>query len=373
MSGGSIRLFQVAGIDVRVHASWLIVFALITWSLAVSWYEPNLPGVDSTQAWLLGALSAILLFVSVLIHELAHSLVARAQGTGAHSITLFIFGGVSTLKADSPRASTEFIIAIVGPISSFALAALAYLAAEATTERRLELIFSYLFFVNLLLGAFNLIPGFPLDGGRVLRAIVWQVTGNTRRALEVAVNLGQIVGYGFMVWGFIRVLGNDLLGGLWIAAIGWFIQGAGQATLASARQESALRGLRVRDLFRADTATISPAATVAELVDGWLVPHNRRAVPVVEDGSIVGMVTVADLQGIPPDARADTRVGDVMGGRDGVVTATPDTRVNEALKLMVEGGFEQVPVLDGGRLIGLLTLADVASQLQLREALRIGE
>jgi Zn-dependent protease/CBS domain-containing protein len=369
MTGGSIRLFTIAGIDVRVHASWLIIFALITWSLATAWYAPNLPGVDAAEPWLLGALSAILLFASVLIHELAHSFVARAQGMEAHSITLFIFGGVSTLKSDSPRPSTEFLVAIVGPISSFALAALAFLAAEATTEPRLELLFSYLFFVNLLLGAFNLIPGFPLDGGRVLRAIVWQISGDTRRGLELAVSVGQIVGYAFMIWGFFRVLSDDVLGGIWIAAIGWFLQGAGQATLQATRQETALRGLGVRDLFRPDTATIAPEATVAELIDGWLVAANRRAVPVAVDGRLVGMVTVADLQGISPEARVTTRVGEVMGGRDGVITVSPSTRINEALRLMVEGNFEQVPVVEGGRLVGMLALSDVATQLQLREAL----
>ena len=369
MSGGSIRLFRIAGIDVRVHVSWLIVFGLVTWSLATAWYQPNLPGVDATQSWILGALSALLLFASVLVHELAHSFVARSRGMEAHSITLFIFGGVSTLKSDAPRPSTEFLIAIVGPLSSFALAGLSFLAAEATSEHRLELLFTYLFTVNLLLGAFNLIPGFPLDGGRVLRSIVWQVTGDTRRGLQLAVSVGQLVGYGFMLWGVFRVLNDDLLGGIWIAAIGWFLQGAGQSTLQAARQETALRDVRVRDLFRPDVATISPEATVGELIDGWLVPGNRRAVPVAVDGRLSGMITVSDIQGIPPEARAGTRVGDVMGGRAGVVTASPNTRVNEALKLMVDGGFEQVPVVDAGRLIGMLTLADVANQLQLREAL----
>jgi Zn-dependent protease/CBS domain-containing protein len=359
----------VAGIDVRVHVSWLIVFALITWSLATAWYQPGLPGVDPIEPWILGAVSAVLLFASVLIHELAHSFVARSQGLEAHSITLFIFGGVSTLKTDSPRPSTEFLIAIVGPLSSFVLAVLALFAAQATTEPRLELLFSYLFTVNLLLGGFNLIPGFPLDGGRVFRSLVWQATGDSRRGLELAVNVGQLVGYAFMIWGFIRVLSDDVFGGIWIAAIGWFLQGAGQSTLQAARQETALRDVRVKDLFRADTITISPDATVSELIDGWLVPGNRRAVPVAVDGRLVGMVTVADLQGVPPETRAEARVGDVMGGKDGVVTVTLNTRVNDALKQMVDGGFEQVPVVDGGRLIGMLTLADVANQLMLREAL----
>lgn len=372
MSGGSLRLFSVAGIDVRVHVSWLVVFALITWSLATAYYQPNLPGVDQAEPWLLAALSAVLLFGSVLVHELAHSLVARARGLGAHSITLFIFGGVSTLKADSPHPSTEFLIAIVGPITSMVLSGVAFLIASLVSEPRLELLLSYLAVVNLLVGLFNLIPGFPLDGGRVLRAIVWRLTGDNRRGLEVAVTVGQAVGYLFMLWGFVRILGDDLLGGLWIAAIGWFLQGAGSATLQAARQESALKAVTVRDLFRPDTTTISPDATVAELIDGCLLPGNRRAVPVAQGGQLVGMVTVRDLQGLSPEDRASTRVGDVMGGGDGVVTVGSSDRVTKALELMIEGGFEQVPVVDGGRLIGMLTLADVAGQIRLRESLGLG-
>jgi CBS domain-containing protein len=180
-----------------------------------------------------------------------------------------------------------------------------------------------------------------------------------------------VVGYAFMLWGFVQVLGDDLLGGIWIAAIGWFLQGAGASQLQASRQESALGALHVRDLFRPDTTTISPEATVAELIDGCLVPGNRRAVPVGVEGRLVGIVTVADLQRIPADERPTTRVGDVMGGRDRVVTVGSDTRVTEALKAMVSGGFEQVPVVDGGRLVGMLGLADIAGQLQIREALHL--
>jgi Zn-dependent protease len=372
MRSGSVRLFRVAGIDVRVHASWLVVFALVTWSLADAYYPPALPGLPVVEAWLLGAASAILLFASVLVHELAHSLVARARGLEAHSITLFIFGGISTLRTEAPRASTEFLVAIVGPLASFVLAAVSYLAAAAIDEPRLEALFVYLALINGLLGLFNLIPGFPLDGGRVLRAIVWDLTGDMYRGLEIAVAAGQVVGYSFMVWGVIRILEADLLGGIWIAAIGWFLQGAGAANLQSVRLEHGLSNLRVRDVVRPDATAIAPDASVGALIDDYLLPGNRRALPVIAEDRLVGMISVSDIQAVPVEARGTTTVATVMGGREGVVTVRPDTPLIEAFTAMAAGDYEQVPVLDGDRLVGVLSRADIVRQLQLRHALHLG-
>ena len=372
MLRGSFRLFRLAGIDVRVHVSWFVVFGLVTWSLADQYYPGVLPGLPAEEAWPLGAISAILLFASVLVHELAHSLVARARGLEAHSITLFIFGGVSTLTTDAPRPSTEFVVAIVGPLTSFALAAAGLLVSASVDEPRLEALFFYLAFVNGLLGAFNLIPGFPLDGGRLLRAIVWNLTGDTRRALEVAVTIGQLVGYGLMLGGFVLALAVDLLGGLWIAAIGWFLQGAAAANLQQVRIEDSLGGVRVRDILSADTTMIPAESSIAELIEEYLLPGNRRALPVTSEGRLVGMVSVSDIRSVAAADRASTTVGSVMGGRDGVVTVRPETPLSEALKAMLGGDFEQVPVVDGDRLIGMLTRADVVRQLQLREVLRLG-
>jgi Zn-dependent protease len=368
----SFRLFRVAGIDVGVHVSWFVIFGLVTWSLADQYYPAAVPGLGAEEAWLLGAASAILLFASVLVHELAHSLVALARGLEAHSITLFIFGGVSTLRTDAPRPSTEFLVAIVGPLTSFGLALVSLLVAESIGEPRLEALFGYLGLINVLLGAFNLVPGFPLDGGRVLRAIAWSVTGDARRALEIAVTTGQFVGYAFMVGGFVMAFTTDLLGGIWIAAIGWFLQGAAAAHLRSARIEQSLGDARVRDIVRPDTTTIPAEAMVSELIEDYLLPGNRRALPVSAGGRLVGMVSLSDIAGVAPDRRASTAVRTVMGGRDGVVAVGPDTPLTEALKAMLGGDFEQVPVIDGERLVGMLTRADVLRQIQLREALRLG-
>jgi Zn-dependent protease len=368
----SYRLFRIAGIDVGVHASWLVVFGLVTWSLASGYYPQALRDADTTLHWALGAISALLLFAAVLVHELAHSLVARAQGLDARSITLFIFGGVSNLGGESPRPRVEFLVAIVGPLSSFAIAGLALMGALAAPPgSAADAVLSYLAIVNGLLGVFNLIPGFPLDGGRVLRSIVWQATGSLRRATEVAGAAGTIVAYGFLVWGFVQVLNGELLGGIWIAAIGWFLQMASAASVQQVRLEEALRGTRVSDIVRPDPATVPPSLSVADLIEDYLLPQNRRAMPVAEEGRLLGIVTLGDIREVPLDRRATTPVDSVMGGREGVVTVAPGASLGAALEALGRGDYEQVPVVESGRLVGMLTRADLLRQFQLRETLGV--
>lgn len=372
MRTGSVRIFRVAGIDVYVHVSWLVVFVLITWSLATGYYPPLIPGIPATEAWVLGAASAILLFAAVLVHELAHSLVARRLGIAADSITLFLFGGVSSLRTDAPRASAEFLVAAVGPLTSFVLGVICLVGASLVGEPRVEALLGYLGLVNVLLGGFNLLPGFPLDGGRVLRALVWQITGDLQRGLEVAVGVGQLVGYGFMAWGVIQVLVGDPFDGIWIAVIGWFLQVAGAAQLRQVRSEHYLAGLTVRAVMRPDTSSVEPNTSVEALIEECLLPGNRRAMPVVSDGRLVGMVTVSDIRGVTAGDRPVTRVTDVMGARQGVVTVAPDTSLSQALEAMLTGDFEQLPIVEDDRLVGMLTRADIVRQLQLREALHLG-
>ena len=369
----SFRLFRVAGIDVGVHPSWLVVFGLVTWSLAEGYFPGALDNPSPSLNWILGAISAILLFAAVLVHELAHSLVARAQGLDARSITLFIFGGVSNLGGESPKPRVEFLVAIVGPLSSFVIAALSWFGATAAPSgSAAEAVLYYLAGVNALLGLFNLIPGFPLDGGRVLRSIVWQATGSLRRATEVAGAAGTIVSYAFLIWGFVQVLNGNVLTGIWTAAIGWFLQSASAASVQQVRLEEALRGTRVADIVRPDPGTVSPDLSVADLIEDYFLPQNRRAMPVAEDGRIVGIVTLGDVREVPLDRRATTKVGSVMGGREELVTVTPSSSLAKALEAIGRGDYEQVPVVENGRLVGMLTRADLLRQFQLRETLGVG-
>jgi Zn-dependent protease/CBS domain-containing protein len=376
----SFRLFSIGGIDVGIHISWLLIFALVTWSLATGFFpeaaREMMPGMrlGGAAAWILGAAAAILLFASVLLHELAHSFVARARGLGVHSITLFLFGGVSNLSGESKSPATEFLIAIVGPLTSFAIAIVAFGLAAIAGESALGLLLSYVAFVNVLLGLFNLIPGFPLDGGRVLRSIAWRVTNSVRRATEIAAGAGQIFGFALILWGLSMLLlqpAGDFFNGLWIAAIGWFLQSSATASLQQVIMETRLRDVRVGQVFRADPTSVAPDTTVAELIEGHLLQRNRRAMPVCDDGRAVGIVTLGDIKEVPPEERARTRVAEVMGGRDGLATVTPSDTLSRALELFGAHEYEQLPVVEDGRFLGLITRADVIRQLQLREALDV--
>ncbi|HEY3523225.1 MAG TPA: site-2 protease family protein, partial [Candidatus Limnocylindrales bacterium] len=257
--GSAVRIATIAGVEVNVHVSWLVIAGLVTWSLATGYFPTAIPGADATTDWLLGAVAALLFFASVLAHELAHSIVARGRGLDVESITLFIFGGVSNLSAEAKRPGVEFAVAIVGPLTSFAVAVAAYVVAIAfSTTTPIAATAGYLAFINAALGAFNLVPGFPLDGGRVLRSIVWSVTHDLGRATQVASTVGQVVAWGLMLWGFWQVIGGNLLGGIWMIAIGWFLQNAAVASREQTVLEARLRRLLVRDVLRPDPTGATP-------------------------------------------------------------------------------------------------------------------
>ncbi len=306
MLGNSIRLFTIRGIEVGVHYSWLIIFGLFTWILATSAFPAVLGRQNQLEAWLLAALTVLLMFVSVIIHELAHSFVALARGLKANAITLFAFGGVSSLGGDAKKPSTEFLVAIVGPLTSFALAGLAYGATLAVNETRFDLVFSYLAYINVALGVFNLVPGFPLDGGRVLRSVLWSITNNVRRATEWAGNVGKIVAWVMFGYALVLIFDGGYVDGIWLAAIAWFLHNAASNSVQQVVLETRLRRVRARDIVRPDDITVPPGLTVAELIDQYLLPSSRRAVAVTDNARLVGMVTLSDILKVPPAER--TRV-----------------------------------------------------------------
>jgi Zn-dependent protease/CBS domain-containing protein len=367
----TLPLFRVRGIQVGVHVSWLAVFALVTWSLAMGFLPSAIPDITPLEAWLLGAVSAILLFASVLLHELAHSFVAIARGLPVHSITLFLFGGVSNLTAESKEPRTEFLVAVVGPLTSFAIAAAAFLVALLPLDPRLGVVASYLVIVNALLGAFNLIPGFPLDGGRVFRAIVWKATGNVRRATQIAASIGQLVGYAFLAWGIFTVFDGDVLGGLWTGAIGLFLQNAAGSSVQQMALEQRLGSLRVRDAFTADPAAASPSMSIAELIEDHILRGKQRAVLVVDGGRLAGIVTVGDLQKVERERRPTATAAEVMTPADRLVTIGPGATLQQAAELLAQHDIDQLPVVDDGRPVGVITRAEIMREFRIREALEI--
>ena len=367
----TFSLGRVRGIAVGVHVSWLIAFALVTWSTAMGFVPQVLPDINPLEAWGIGVVAAVFLFVSVLVHELAHSFVAISRGLPVHSITLFLFGGVSNLTAEPKDPRTEFLIAIVGPLTSFAIAGVALLLTSIPVDERIAVVVGYLIVVNVLLGAFNLIPGFPLDGGRVFRSIVWQATGSVRRATETAAAVGQVAGFGFVAWGVLRVFDGDLLGGLWTAAIGLFLQNAAGSSVQQVALDQRLNSVHVRDVFTPDEDGAAPGLTIDQLIEEHILGRKRRAILVKDNDRLVGIVTIGDLQKVPRDARGRVTVREVMTAADSLMTTSPDARLLDVAGVLARHEFDQLPVVEGDHLLGAVTRADIMREFETREALDI--
>ncbi|MBI4200891.1 MAG: site-2 protease family protein [Chloroflexi bacterium] len=360
----SFRLGRIAGVEVGVHYTWLVAFALITWTLADGFFPSTYRGWAQATYWITGAISAILLFGSVLVHELAHSLVARRRGLPVQGITLFIFGGVSSIAGEAKTARDEFVIAVVGPVTSLVLAALFWAAWVLLFQGKdpLSAIVAYLALINAMLGVFNLLPGFPLDGGRVLRAAIWGATRSLSKATRVAATVGQLMAFGFIGWGVFQLLQGNVLGGLWIAFIGWFLNGAADSARRETAVQDALRGITVREVMDSNPETAATETSVDALVRECFLQRGRRALPVQEDGRLVGIVTLTDVKGVPPERWPATRVAEIMT-RGPLYAVAPSDDVAEALKLLAEHGLNQVPVTTEGRVVGLLSRADVIRYL----------
>ncbi len=372
----SIRLFTVFGIDIGVHYTWVFAFVLITWSLASGAYPDLFGRWSRTEYWAAGIISSLVLFAFVLVHELAHSLVAKRKGLPVKGITLFIFGGVSNLGAESKRAWDEFAIAIVGPLSSLAIGGALLGLYFATGPERVQdtqpvqgVIF-YSGWINVAVGAFNLIPGFPLDGGRVLRSIIWGVTGSMRRATGLAANVGRVVAWGLIAFGLYRVLEGDWLGGLWTAFIGWFLNNAADAAKREQEAEYEFTGALVRDVMQPDPVTVPPAMSVDELVRECFIKRGCRAAAVMESGRLVGIVSLTDVRRLGPSDWATTPVAAVMTVNP-LHTVASSESVDLALKLLAEKNINQAMVVDGGQLVGMIGRESLMRFVRVRRELGV--
>lgn len=368
----SFTLGRFFGVEVGVHYTWLFAFALITWSLAGGFFPTTYPGFDTLTYWIMGVVAALLLFGSVLVHEFSHSLVAMARGLEVHSITLFIFGGVSNIKGEAEEPRDEFLISVVGPLTSFAIAGVFWLVGQALDpgSSPLGAILSYLTLINVILGVFNLVPGFPLDGGRVLRSIIWAVTKNLRRATDIASYVGQAFGFLFIFWGVLQMFQGQFLGGLWIAFIGWFLNSAAESTRQQQTMQENLRGIRVASLMNPSVPTVEPDTSVQDFVFDHVMRRGNRAVLVVDDGRLAGIVSITDVRELPQEEWPATPVGRVMTAAP-VKTVGPETDLNTGLKLLVDGSFNQVPVVQDGRIVGMLSRSDILRFMQLRDELHL--
>ena len=368
----SFKVATIGGIDILINASWLLAFAIITWSLGY-YYHTTFSSWDVGTAYIVGAVSALLLFVTVLIHELSHSFTARANGLPVREITLFLFGGVSNLNQEPQAPRVELLVALAGPLASLALAGIFYVlhvvAGGAPSE--ITAVLGYLAWINLVLVGFNLIPGFPLDGGRVLRAVIWQLTGSLRRATQIATSAGRAIGYLFLFGGLLEafVLGQ-VVAGIWLAFIGWFLQGSASATYQQTVMDSILMGVDVRDVMDQRVISAPPTASIETLVHDYMLGENRRAIPVHgPDGRLFGLVTLSDVAKVPREQWYSTPVHAIMTRGPEVSTVSPTDDLRTALRTLAEHDYDQLPVVEDGRVVGMLNRGQVLQYLHLRQQL----
>ena len=366
---------RIAGIRIRIDWTWLIIFGLVTITLAIGYYPIVVPALSTATYWVLGAISSILLFVAVLLHELAHSLVARREGLPVQSITLFVFGGVSQIEEEPRTAGEEFSLAIVGPLTSLVLGGvfvgLSALLGPATAAG--AAVATYLAIINIGLGVFNLLPGFPLDGGRVLRAILWAITNNLRRATRIAALVGQGFAFLLIFGGVALIFSGAFLTGIWLAFIGWFLNNAAQASYRDLIIRQSLEGVPVRQLMETDVDRLPSSLTIQQVIDEHILSGRQHAYPVTDDGELVGLICLHDIRNVPADARATETVGEAMTPYDRLVTVAPTDELTKAVDQLGRRGFEQLPVVDSPRhLVGLLRRQDVINYLQVQSDLGDG-
>jgi len=368
--GGSLVLGTIQGIRIQVHYTWLIAFFLVTWSLAAGVFPRVIPGLATAAYLALGIAGTLLLFGSVLLHELSHSLVAQRLGYRVRNITLFIFGGIAAMEAEVQRAQDEVTVAAAGPTMSLGLAGLFFLLSLALPDTAAGALLGYSAYANLALAAFNLLPGFPLDGGRILRGILWLAWHDFYRATDVASLVGQGIGWLLVGAGFFVALGGDILGGIWLAFIGWFLNNAAEAVRNQADVTRVFKGIRVRDVMDAYPKVVTPSMTVGQLVRDHILREGIRAFPVVDGDRLVGIVTVTDVRNLPEEEWEERVVGTVMT-RMPLRTVAPEADLAAAVEVMATTGLNQLPVVIDGRLVGLVSRASVFRLLQVRRELGI--
>jgi len=374
---GSLLIARLFGIDVRIHFSWFVIFGLILLTLSGQYLPELRPDWSDEKTLIVAAVTALLFFTSILAHELAHSLVARRFGMTVSSITLFLFGGVSNLAKEPPTPKAEFLMAAAGPFTSFVIGGvgvgLAFLVQErlafSPTLDPVGVVASYLGLINVTLGVFNLIPGFPLDGGRVLRSIVWAIRGDRAAATTVAARGGQVVAallFGYGVYSFFQ---KENVGGIWFALIAYFLYNAATASMAQERIAGALGGVKVATLMRGDQHMASSGMTIGRLVREIVIPYNLRAVPVQRGDQVIGLVTISDLKKVDQSAWDTTPIDQVMTGTENLATVTPEDTLVTALERFGTSEHPLLLVLSRSSLVGILDRESVVGYLRMRESL----
>jgi len=387
-----LHIGTLFGIDLEVDLSWFFIFILVASNLAGGVLPVWHPEWPVGLRWGVAFAAALLFFASVVVHELSHSLVARARNLPVRRITLFLFGGVSNLEREPASAGTEFLMAVVGPLTSIVLGGIflllggllagGVLGAFSNPQGALSglgplptLLF-WLGPVNIFVGLFNLIPGFPLDGGRILRSVLWRSTGDLRKATRWASGVGQCVAWSLilagagMIFGMhVPLFGTGLGGGLWLVFIGWFLNNAAISSYRQTVMRQALESVPVFRLMRRHVPTVTPQLPVRRLIDEWILGTDERAFPVMSGNDLVGLVCLEDVRGLPREEWDRATVADIMTRAEHLATVEPDEDVSDALRKLTSNNVRQMPVVDHGHLVGLLRQRDVMKWIELQSNL----
>ena len=352
-----IPIGRLFGISIRLHYSWFVIFALMIWLLSANYFPAVYPHWSTAISISAGIVTSLLFFLSLLAHELMHSLVAQHYGIKVRAITLFIFGGVSQITEEPHDARTEFRIAVAGPLTSIILGVifwgLWYLLPPSLDV--IAAVSFWLGWINILLALFNLVPGFPLDGGRVLRSVIWWRTGDLRKATRLASNIGRGIGFLIIFGGVWLVFTGDWFSGIWLGLIGWFLASAAASSYHQMVLQQALEGHVVSELVSADCVSVAPDLSIERLVNEYILPTGRRCFAVVREGITLGLVTLQEVKGVLRDMRSRVAVAQIMKPMDMLKQVTPNEDLSTVLNILTQENVNQVPVMVDGRMVGMVT------------------
>ncbi|HHP7230385.1 MAG TPA: site-2 protease family protein [Xenococcaceae cyanobacterium] len=370
----SFRLGSIYGFEISVDLSWFLIFFLILWSLSVSVFPTDFPELSDITYLIMGIVGTLLFFASIITHELAHSLVAKTKGIPVEGITLFVFGGISRTRMDAETPGDEFQIAGVGPLVSLILAGIFaliwWLGRSAGWTVAITGVARYLASINLLLAIFNLLPGFPLDGGRLFRSVIWKATGDLKKATRIASWGGQFFAYVLIALGFVQLFGGNLVGGLWLVLIGWFLANAAEMSYQQHLIRTGLEGVRAKEVMLESPETVPPDLSLQTLVDEYFLHRRYQAFPVTQNGHLVGIISLNQVKEIVREQWQKQTIAETMTPINDTVTVRLETPMTEVLQKMQDSKIQRVLVTRDDQLVGIITGGDVSSWLRRMRELK---
>jgi Zn-dependent protease/predicted transcriptional regulator len=371
----SFKIFQIFGIEIRIDYSWFIIFALIAYFFGFSYFPSILPNTKIYIIAIITIISALLFFFSILFHEVSHSVVAIKNKIPVKRITLFVFGGIAQIEKEPDSAQKEFLISIAGPLSSYFLAlifGLIWFFTKSIPEINEPA--KYLALTNIILGTFNLLPGFPLDGGRVLRSILWKSSKDYEKATLIATNVGRGIGFAIILWGVIYLFTANFFNGIWLIFIGWFLQSSASQSYSQIIIEKSLKGIKVKDVINTNIVTAPANITVKEFVDNWFMKYPFGKFPVIDtenDDKYLGIVTLNDIKNLPQEKWDSTKVGEIVNIYIEEDKVDMDMELYDAMKKLNDANISSLVVVENSKIIGLLTKSDILKLIKVKSTLKI--